>query len=584
MKNQNKILSAINGDTKFDLVIKDINFVNVITKETYRSEIGVVDGVIGHVNQPNDPPLAGVVEVNGEGKFAIPGLIDTHIHTESTMMTVSNMAKAIIPHGTTTIACDPHEIGNVFGIKGVEYILESGKETPLNVNVLAPSCIPAVDGLETAGAAFYKDDVEQLLALDGVEGLGEVMDYPGVISNNERMSGILNAAKENNVFIQGHAPSLVGRKLSAYLSQGVESCHETSFAEEARYKLRAGMTVECRESSIVKDIKTLAPVMKEFNYPETLTFCTDDREPDDLLNEGHVDHVIRTAIKEGIPAIEAIKIATYNAANLLRRNDIGSLSPGKRADIVLIDNLESFNVVDVYIAGEHVANQGKLLIELISKTYPIESINSVNLINGVSIDDFKIYTERDKVKVNTISYQEDVPIITKLKEIEFETKDGYVDLSGRDDVFTISVFERHGINGNKATGLMKDLGLKHGAIASTLSHDSHNLIVIGKNYDDMLLAVNKLQETGGGMVCVLDGKVEAILEFPIAGLISPESIETLAPKVKKFKETVEKFGIHSPSPIIQIASFSLPVIPFVRLTDRGLVDVNKQEFIPIIIE
>lgn len=580
----NKVLAAINDIEKFDLVIKNVNLVNVVTKEIYESEIGIVDGVIGHVNQPGEEALEGREVIDGDGKYAIPGLIDTHIHTESTMMTVRNMASAIIPHGTTTIACDPHEIGNVFGIDGVKYISETGKATPLNVNVLAPSCIPAVDGLETAGAAFYKEEVEELLNIEGVNGVGEVMDYPGVINDSKRMRDILQVAKDKNVFIQGHAPSLIGRRLSAYLSQGIESCHETSWVEEARYKLRAGMTIEWRESSIVKDIKTLAPVMAEFNYPETVTFCTDDREPDDLITEGHLDHVIRRAIEEGVPPIEAVKIATYNAAKLLRRNDIGSLTPGKRADIVLVDDLEKFNVKDVLIAGELHASEGKLLREIPNTSHPVEEINSVKLINGVSIDDFKIKYSGEKVKLNLITFQEKAHIITKLTQEELDCNNGCVDIRKRKDLCKITVFERHGKNGNKSTAIIKGFGLKKGAIASTLAHDSHNLVVIGRNDEDMLKAVQILQETGGGMVCVDKGEVISMLEFPIGGLISFDPIEVLAPKVKHFKETVLNFGLTSPSPIIQLAAFALPVVPFVRITDMGLVDVDEQKFLPLILE
>lgn len=580
----NKVLATINGEYKFDLVIKNVQFVNVVTKEVYKSEIGIVDGLIGHVNQPGEECLEGLEEFDAKGMFALPGLIDTHIHTESTMMTLKNMASAIIPHGTTTIACDPHEIGNVFGIDGVKYILETGNDTPLNVQVLAPSCIPAVDGIETARVAFYKKEIVELLEIEGIEGLGEVMDYPGVIKGNSRIEEILSVARDKKVFIQGHAPSLIGRKLSAYLSQGIESCHETSFAEEARYKLRAGMTLECRESSIVKDISTLAPVMAEFNYPSTLTFCTDDREPDDLLSEGHLDHVIRRAIAEGIPAIEAIKIATYNAAKLLRRDDIGILAPGKRADIVIVDSLEKFDVKNVIISGEFVAKDQLLTKEIKEKSHPIEKINSVTLKNGVSLEDFKIPYHAETVKMNVISYQEDVHIITQLSEEVIPVTNGFVDISNRSDLCMIAVFERHGVNGNKSIALMKNLGLNRGAIASTLSHDSHNLVVIGRNAEDMLKAAETLVETGGGMVCIDSGEKISILEFPVAGLISFDSIEVLAPKVKHFKESVMEFGISSPSPIIQIASFALPVIPFVRITDKGLVDVNSQTIIPTILE
>lgn len=498
-------------------------------------------------------------------------------------MTLANMAKTIIPHGTTTIACDPHEIGNVFGIEGVKYIAETGANTPLNTQVLVPSCIPSAEGLETSGAMFNSKEIIELLTLENVVGLGEVMDYPGVINDSKRMREILEVARKKNIFIQGHAPSLVNRRLSAYLSQGIESCHETSFAEEAKYKLRAGMTLECRESSIVQDIKTLAPIIKQFNYPETLTFCTDDREPDDLARQGHLDHVIRQAIKEGIPAIEAIKIATYNAARLLRLNNIGSLTAGKKADIVLLNDLNEFIVNDVFIAGKQYVKDQKLILAINNPPHELEQRNSVILKNGLSKEDFKIAATTKEAQVNLITYQKDMHIVTVLKQETLPTKDGYLDLSERDDLCTIAILERHGVNGNKGQAIIKDFGLLKGAIASTLGHDCHNLTVLGKNVDDMYLAAQTLKEIKGGMVIVHEQKIMALLELPVAGLISLEPVETLSKKVKNFKTVLNEFGITSPSPIIQIAAFALPVIPYVRITDRGLVDVDQQKLIPLIL-
>jgi len=581
---QDKVMDAILGTIPFDLVIKNVNIVNVITKEIYKSEIGIVDGKIGHVNQPYDGPLTGKEEYDAMGKYAIPGLIDTHIHTESSMMTVANLAEAIVVHGTTSIACDPHEIGNVLGVEGVKYIIDSSEDIPLMTNILVPSCIPAVMGVETAGAEFGKEEIEELMTMDRVVGLGEVMDFPGVMNRSTRMMEVLDTAKQHTEFLQGHAPSLVGRELSAYLSTGIASCHETSFTEEARYKLRAGMTLECRESSIVHDIKALAPVLKEFNYPDTTTFCTDDREPDDLLSEGHLDHVIRVAIKEGIPPIEAIKIATYNASKLLKQSNIGLLTPGRYANVVLLDSLDEFMINEVFVKGELVAKEGKLVQPIIKKDYPLEKKNTVIFHNKPTINDMTIKCDKDNVTMNIIAFNKNIPIVTDLQHITLPTKDGYVDISGRDDLAVLSVFERHGKNGNKATCLVKDLGITHGAIASTVSHDSHNLVVIGKNEEDMIKAVNTLCETGGGIVCVSNGSIEAIVELPIAGLMSTETIKELAPKTALLKEKIQSLGIQSTCPILQVASFSLPVIPHVRLTDKGLVDTNTQQVIPIILD
>ncbi len=577
------VIDAINNDIPFDLVIKNVQLVNVITKEVYDSEIGIINGKIGHASQPGDEPLEGKVTFDAKGRFAIPGLIDTHIHTESTMMTLSNVAKALLIHGTTTIACDPHEIANVMGVEGVKYIIESSKDTPMMTCVLAPSCVPSVVGLETSGAEFLKEEIKEILESDSVIGLGEVMDFAGVINQSKRMADILDEAVKHNAFLQGHAPMLTGRRLSAYLSTGIKSCHETSFADEARYKLRAGMVLECRESSIMHDIKALAPVIKEFNYPENATLCTDDREPDDLLKEGHLDHVIRTAINEGIPAVEAIKMSTYNSARLLGIENIGSIAPGKLANIAIIEDLEKINVTDVFIEGRQIVADGKLTEEIKGKQYPIEKINTVKLKEELSLNDFKIKCSGQTAILNVMAYDKKVPIITKLEQAEVKVKDGYVDISDDDDFAMLTVFERHGKNGNKSTCIVKNLGLKKGAIASTVSHDCHNLIVLGRDEKDMLLAAETLKESGGGIVCVLNGEVEAMIELPIAGLLSDKPVNELAEKTSLLKQKMREMGMGSSCLLLQVATLALPVIPEVRLSDVGLVDVNKKEIIPIII-
>lgn len=576
------VIDAINGDVLFDLVIKNVQLVNVITREVYQSEIGIMNGRIGHVNQPGEESLEGADIYDAKGMYAIPGLIDTHIHTESTMMTLNNVAEALLVHGTTTIACDPHEIANVMGVEGVKYIVESSKNTPLLTYVLAPSCVPSVEGLETSGADFMSKEISEILKMDNVIGIGEVMDFTGVIGQSKRMMEILDEARKQNAFLQGHAPMLTGRKLSAYLSTGIKSCHETSFADEARYKLRAGMVVECRESSIMHDVAALAGVIKEFNYPENATLCTDDREPDDLLSEGHLDHVIRIAMREGIPAIEAIKMSTFNSARLLGLEDVGSLAPGKLANIAIIENLENINVIDVFVKGEMVVADGRLKEKIKAKTYPIEKINTVKLKEEPKHEDFRIKCDKDSVKVNVMAYDINVPIITQLETVEVSTKDGYIDISNESDLAMLTVFERHGKNGNKMTGIVKNLGIKKGAIASTVSHDCHNLVVLGKNEDDMLLAAQTLAKTGGGIVCVLDGKIEAIIELPIAGLLSDRPVAELAKKTSLLKQKMRDFGMVSSCLLLQVATLSLPVIPEVRLSDIGLVDVNNKKVIPII--
>jgi adenine deaminase len=579
---KNKVIAAATGEIPFDLVIRNIKFINLLTKEIYDSEIGIVDGRISHINQPGEKSLEGKEQYDGKGRYAAPGLIDTHVHIESSMMTPVNMAKAILVHGTTTIACDPHEIANVLGIEGVQYIIDSSRDIPLMVYILAPSCVPSVVGLETAGAVFNREEIDRIMAMERVIGLGEVMDFPGVIHQSQRMMNVLETAKKHTRFLQGHAPNLIGRELSAYLASGVSSCHETNFGEEARYKLRAGMTLECRESSIAQNIKAIAPVLKELQYPPNATLCTDDREPDDLLKDGHIDHVLRRAIAEGIPPLEAIKMATYNAARLIDIPDLGLLKPGNLANIILLDSIDNFSVNEVFVKGKLVACDGKLVTAIPKQEFPIEKRNTLILQSKPVLEDFKIRSLGSKVRVPVISFDPQMPIITELEQIELPVKDGFVDISGRDDLAIMAVFERHGVNGNHSVSFIKNLGLTHGAIGSTVSHDCHNLMVLGKNIPDMLKAVEVLSKTGGGYVCTADGNVEALLELPIAGLLSDKPAEEVAVQTGKLKQTIKEFGITGDFPVLLLlVTLNLPVIPNVRLTDYGLVDVNTQTLIPL---
>lgn len=579
----NELIKATLGTTVFDLVIKNVKLVNLFTKEIYTSEIGIKNGMVGHILQENEEPLEGSAYYDAKNKYALPGLIDTHIHIESCMMTPYNLSQAIVPHGTTSIACDPHEIGNVMGLRGVKYIIDASKDIPLNTFILAPSCVPSVNDLETAGSELYSEDVSKMLRWDEVIGLGEVMDYQGLLTGKTRIEEIVEVAKMKNVFIQGHAPSLTGRELSAYLCAGVESDHETSFSWEAKYKLRAGMTLECRDSSIVHDIPTLIPIIRDFGYPENTTFCTDDREPDDLKREGHMDHVIKEAIKAGGDPIEVIKMATHNAARLLRLRDRGVLAPGKMADIILLEDLKTFDIDEVFIEGDLVAKGGEMLVDIPQPVHEIESRNSVNISIALEEDTFKLESCGSKALVNVIAFNPNKHIVTERHEELLPVVDGHIDISGRDDLCTLAIIERHGRTDNVAVAFVKNFGLEKGAVASTVSHDSHNLVVVGKSVEDMLAAANEVIKVGGGIICVKDQSRFAGVDLPIAGLMSPKPIGELSDEIKKLKEGIISLGINTVSPIIQVAAFALPVIPEIRLTDKGLVDVLKQEIIPTII-
>jgi adenine deaminase len=585
LMNRGRLIQAANGQIPCDLVIKNVQLVNVFTKEIYPADIGISEGYIAHVTQPGEEGLSGEEEYDAKGKYAIPGMIDTHIHIESTMMNPTNFAKAVLPHGTTTVVNDPHELANVLGLEGVKYILEASAHLPLRFYVLAPSCVPSALGVETSGAAFNASEIATMLEWERVIGLAEVMDFPGVIYQSQRMNEILEVARKKGGFLQGHVPFLTGRGLSAYQCSGVNSDHESIDTDEAIYKLRAGMVLECRESSIAQNIKALAPALKACNYPPNATLCTDDREPDDLLREGHLDHVIRRAVQEGIPVLEAIKMCTYNAAQLTKLYDRGALAAGHVADVVLVEDLTDFKVNEVFIGGKLVAKEGKMAIELAAPEHPVESRNTITLRTEPNADTFQIKAGKpEKVLVNVIAYDKENPLLTKLAKVELPVKDGKIDISQNPELAYIGILERHGKNGNVSIGLVQDLGISKGAIASTVSHDCHNLTIVGRDPEDMAMAAQELVKSGGGIVCVADGKVLAKVELPIAGLMSTKSVEELAPETSHLKETIKGLGLEGQYPLLRVATFALAVIPEVKMTDQGLVDVLTQKFIPILPE
>ncbi|MGL5693763.1 MAG: amidohydrolase family protein, partial [Peptostreptococcaceae bacterium] len=369
-KDKNGLIEAAIGRKKCDLVIENCKIVNVFSGEIYDGDIGIYGGFIAHIRCNPDEDTINEERIDGKkyydanGKYIIPGLIDAHIHIESTLMTPRNFAKVVIPHGTTTVVTDPHEIANVYGVEGVEYMHNSSEGLPMRQYVLAPSCVPAVLGLENSGASFDYTHIEKLFELDRVIGIGEVMDFLGVINNDTRMVDILEAAEKRGLFLQGHAPFLSGRDLSAYLCGGANSDHESRTAKEARDKIRNGMYVDARESSISKNVTDIVKGISDFRYTANLTLCTDDREADEILEHGHMNAVVRTAIKAGMNPIDAIRSATLNTARELGINNLGGIAPNFVADLVLVDSLENMNVNAVIYNGELVSENGQLLVEI----------------------------------------------------------------------------------------------------------------------------------------------------------------------------------------------------------------------------
>ena len=584
--NRKELIKAALGLVECDLAIKNAQLLNVFTGEVYPATVFVYDGAIAHVEYRNLEEGLDKVKnvVDAEGKYLIPGLIDAHMHIESSMLTPRNFAKVSSPSGTTTIVMDPHEIGNVYGVEGVKYMHDSGEGLPQRQFVDIPSCVPAVPGCENAGAEFFAKEIEELAELKRVIGLAEVMDYIGVINQEDRMADIIHAAERKGLYLQGHAPFVSGRDLSAYLIGGPVTDHESRTGEEAIEKLRSGMFIDSRESSITHNVKDIWEGVKHCKFFDHYCLCTDDREADDLLHEGHINYVVNAAIKYGMDPITAIKSATLNTAREINVTDLGAIAPGYVADMLLVEDLSNIHPTHVFFEGKLVAQDGKLLQPIEDKEYEIETRNSLQL-KELSLEDFHVDTpvENGKVKVNVMVYPNLELSSTYVEKTEFEVKDGNIVLPDDDYKFVI-VLNRYG-KGTIGKGIVKGFGTKKGALASTVSHDSHNLTVVYDNERDALLVANTLKECGGGMCAAYNGTVLSTLPLPLAGLMSLKSAEELSVVSQKMKQAIVELGLTDmENPLLRIVTLALPVIPEVKVSDLGLVDVLTKKIIPFYAE
>ena len=584
--NRKELIKAALGLVECDLAIKNAQLLNVFTGEVYPATVFVYDGAIAHVEYRNLEEGLDKVKnvVDAEGKYLIPGLIDAHMHVESSMLTPRNFAKVSIPSGTTTIVMDPHEIGNVYGVEGVKYMHDSGEGLPQRQFVDIPSCVPAVPECENAGAEFFAKEIEELAELKRVIGLAEVMDYIGVINQEDRMADIIHAAERKGLYLQGHAPFVSGRNLSAYLIGGPVTDHESRTGEEAIEKLRSGMYIDSRESSITHNVKDIWEGVKHCKFFDHYCLCTDDREADDLLHEGHINYVVNAAIKYGMDPVTAIKSATLNTAREINVTDLGAIAPGYVADMLLVEDLSNIHPTHVFFEGKLVAQDGKLLQPIEDKEYEIETRNSVQL-KELSLDDFHVDTpvENGKVNVNVMVYPNLELSSTYVEKTEFEVKDGSIILPDDDYKFVI-VLNRYG-KGTIGKGIVKGFGTKKGALASTVSHDSHNLTVVYDNERDALLVANTLKECGGGMCAAYNGTVLSTLPLPLAGLMSLKSAEELSVVSQKMKQAIVELGLTDmENPLLRIVTLALPVIPEVKMSDLGLVDVLTKKIVPFYAE
>ena len=580
-KNKKELLRAALGEIEADLAVVNCRMVNVFTGEIYPAVVYVKDGFIAHVEMEElTGPYKAREVFDGEDRYLIPGFVDSHMHIESSMMVPRNFAKVIIPHGTTTIVHDPHELGNVYGAEGVRYMHDSAEGLPMRQLVDIPSCVPAVPGCENAGAEFFAGDIRELAKLNRVVGLAEVMDFYGVMHGDDRMMDIIEAAEECGLYIQGHAPGVSKRELSAYLCGGPYTCHETRGSAEAMEKLRMGMYVDARESSITKNVEAIWEGVKGSRYFDTLTLCTDDRESDDLLHEGHMNAVARKAIACGMDPVDAIKSATINTAREIGIARLGAIAPGYTADMVLTKDIRTLWADVVFFGGQVVARDGRLTVPVEDKTYEIETRNSMDLA-PVSEEDFVIKppVENGTVKIHVMEYLSLDSSVTKLSTAELPVRDGHIILG--EDMAFVAVLNRYG-KGTKALGIVKYFGLREGAIASTVSHDSHNLTIVYFDPKDAALAANELIGQGGGMTAVAGGSVLNTLRLEVGGLMTKFEAEKLTAEAARMKEIERNLGITVPvNPLLRIVSLALPVIPSVKISDMGLVNVADQTMIPL---
>ena len=564
-------IDVARGIMPADLLLRGGKVVNVFSGEIYQANVAICKNIIAGVG---DYYNNGAEIYDAEGLYIIPGLIDSHVHIESSMLSPSEYARAVLPHGTTTVICDPHEIANVMGLEGIRYLLESSKDIPLNLFVTASSCVPATH-LETSGAVISAKEIGELLQWERVIGLAEMMNVPGVLGGDDNELGKILIANKMGRPVDGHSPSLSGKDLNAYIGSGIRSDHEATTREEALEKLRLGMYIMIREGSGARNLEELLPVVTQATYNRCM-LVSDDRHPGDLLREGHMDHILRKWIRLGIDPAIALSMATINPARAFMLNDIGAIAPGYFADIAVLSDLEKFEVRTVIKNGRVVVKGGEVIIDF--PRIIDDRTTRMMRVKDLSINRFKV-----KISGNRIRVMKLIPgqLYTKHTIEDVSAKDGEIKADSSRDLLKIAVIERHCATGNIGLGFVRGFGLKKGALASSVAHDSHNIIVIGTNDRDMYLAAMKIIEIGGGHVVVSGGEVLGSLPLPIAGLLSDKSLEDLVNEEEKLLDAVRKLGAKPISPFIKLSFLALPVIPELKITDRGLVDVNRFEIVGI---
>ncbi len=564
--NRSKLISVARGNEPADTVLVKARIVNTLNGEVEEGNVAVYDGMIAGVGEYRQ--AAEVIDL--KGRYLAPGLINGHTHLESSMLDVGQYARAVVPHGTSALITDLHEIANVAGMAGIKYVLDYARHLPFDLFLMAPSCVPATH-LETSGATIGPGDVRRMLRWRDCIGLGEMMNYPGVLFGDSNALDIIGAAGDK--VIDGHAPGISGKDLNAYIAAGMRSDHESVELDEAEEKLKRGMYVMIREGSTEKNLEALLPLVTDKTYSRCL-FVVDDRNCADILHDGDIDAVVRKAIRLGLEPVRAVQMATINTANYFRLNRLGAIAPGYYANFIVLNDLRELAIDDVFYRGSLVVKEGKAKFTL-RKPGGDRLTHTVN-VKPFTIDALKLKTSHaDQPVIEVVPGQ----IITRKKYEKPAVKDGYIQIDTGRDILKAAVVERHHATGNIGLGMVSGFGLKKGAIASSTAHDSHNIVAVGTCDEDIYTAIKEVERLQGGLVLAADGKVVDSVAMPIAGLLSDEPLEKVVSSLQRLEKATGNLGTNLPSPFAVLSFLALPVIPEMRLTDLGLVDVNEFKLI-----
>lgn len=557
LKVKQRIIAVAAGREKADLVLKNAKYLNVFSNEFLCGDIAVANGLIAGIGKYD-----GETEIDVSGKLVLPGFIDAHIHLESSMVTPAEFAKAVVAHGTTTVITDPHEITNVMGIDGVEYMIQASQNLPIDVHFMMPSCVPATE-IDESGAELDCKDIDLYLDNKKVLGLAEMMNYVGVINGDKNVLSKIVTSQAHHKKIDGHAPELSGNDLNAYIAAGVYSDHECSTFENALEKLRKGQFIMIREGTAAHNLKALMPLLTQQYYSRCM-FATDDKHPSDLLYGGHIDYIVKQALKNGADPIVALKTATHHAARYFLLNNKGAIASGYLADIVVVDNLEDFNVETVF-------KRGKLVFDGEVKDFSAPTVDEK--LAEKCFDTFHL----DSVTPSSFKVDGKLGLIGLVGGELLTRNLGTADkIDVENDILKIACIERHKGTNHLGVGYVKGYSLKSGAVATSVAHDSHNIITVGCNDDDIAVAVNAIRDSKGGIAVVENGKIKALLELPIAGLMSDEPLTTVNEKLENAKSSAYELGADkSIDPFMTLSFLSLPVIPSLRITTKGVFDAEN---------